>query len=621
MKVFIFEFYGIIQDLGGGNVQYGNIFQKFKFVWNIFGTEVRRTVLRFVHHHVIRRHLEHAGWKCYGQRNGRQSASAVCRELHLALVDIVQLSALHDIEMIHDLGAYAARCKRTQRHFVLALILILALSSHFGMRTSVMAVGKHTGDSTSFRDPISKLVTSRSQHVMPQIASLHDSDHHKCSSGAGLGNRIMKILIPPLLMLLFSVSSCDASALNPQPIAIKGPFFQGWLMRTIDHVNLRSFILIIGSFSSKGSKIYDEHYIFCGVEIEDEGTFQFEEFPKSNTVTVDGSSPTKPSPFSFIKPQPLKDTNITWSARGLGSFNFNDEECSADFKIAGAHIQFSSKNRLPWSKSNMHTAGPEGFLGYTSLLPCHYFVHSVGSECEYMLKLPNRNSTATEEVNLFESSVTNDGNIENERIIPSDAINQINTTDYAGTGFTHIEGNHGTFFPSGWVWSQAITADNYASFSLTAGKFEIGVFAPVTFILFVRIGDLTKIFRTTGLDDFTYILDGVVRCVVLRAFSQSRKDMVSLTVMPKSSVTGAAFGPPLFIPTAQGFMNTPGCIETYTATADLVYSTFNGKTYKYEEENRISFPLTALEFGGNFQGTVLRSKKLFRNDESFAHQN
>ena len=77
MKVFIFEFYGIIQDLGGGNVQYGNIFQKFKFVWNIFGTEVRRTVLRFVHHHVIRRHLEHAGWKCYGQRNGRQCIGSV----------------------------------------------------------------------------------------------------------------------------------------------------------------------------------------------------------------------------------------------------------------------------------------------------------------------------------------------------------------------------------------------------------------------------------------------------------------------------------------------------------------------------------------------------------------
>jgi hypothetical protein len=35
-----------------------------------------------------------------------------------------------------------------------------------------------------------------------------------------------------------------------------------------------------------------------------------------------------------------------------------------------------------------------------------------------------------------------------------------------GRGLAHIEGNHGTFFPEGWVWSQAVSEDNTASLGL-----------------------------------------------------------------------------------------------------------------------------------------------------------
>eukprot|EP00596_Hydrurales_sp_CCMP1899_P001734 CAMPEP_0119054648 /NCGR_PEP_ID=MMETSP1177-20130426/75217_1 /TAXON_ID=2985 /ORGANISM="Ochromonas sp, Strain CCMP1899" /LENGTH=97 /DNA_ID=CAMNT_0007034965 /DNA_START=1035 /DNA_END=1325 /DNA_ORIENTATION=- len=93
------------------------------------------------------------------------------------------------------------------------------------------------------------------------------------------------------------------------------------------------------------------------------------------------------------------------------------------------------------------------------------------------------------------------------------------TTEYTGKGYTHIEGNHGSFFPSGWVWSQAILEDNKASFGLTAGKFEIGAIEPMTFILFVRKGDKRTIFRTTGLDDIRYTVDGIVGFVNITAYS------------------------------------------------------------------------------------------------------
>ena len=51
-----------------------------------------------------------------------------------------------------------------------------------------------------------------------------------------------------LLLFIFSTSTCDvanASPLNKQLISVRGPFFQGWLLRMIDHSKLTSFIFII----------------------------------------------------------------------------------------------------------------------------------------------------------------------------------------------------------------------------------------------------------------------------------------------------------------------------------------------------------------------------------------
>ena len=108
-------------------------------------------------------------------------------------------------------------------------------------------------------------------------------------------------------------------------------------------------------------------------------------------------------------------------------------------------------------------SGPEGWLGYTSLLPCHYFVHSVGSVCEYRVDVGKE-------------------------------------TTLKGTGFAHVEGNHGTVFPEGWVWSQGVNRFNNVSMSLVLGKFSIGGLNPLSVVLFVRTGHLTRVFRSTDLD-------------------------------------------------------------------------------------------------------------------------
>jgi hypothetical protein len=406
--------------------------------------------------------------------------------------------------------------------------------------------------------------------------------------------KILKAVISPILLVLFSVSKCEASALNPQNIAITGPFFQGWLTRTIDHINLRSFIVIIGSFSSKGSKNYDEHYIFCGIETEDQGTLQYEAFPSPESVVITGSPPNTPFPIPNMKSPLYQNLNITWSANGIGKFNFSEEECSADFKLGGAHIKFSSKNRIPWSESHTHSAGPEGWLAYLPrfLLPCHYFVHSVGSESTYSLKLPSWDKDMTcKNVDNYQE---NDNNLNNTM-----------TTEYIGKGYTHIEGNYGSFFPNGWVWSQAIFPDKKASFVLTAGKVEIGFIEPLTFILFVRKGDKRTIFRTAALSNIRYDLNGIIGFVNITAYSLCGMDRVNLIITPKTSIAGGSFGSPLYIPTATGFTNRPGCIETYTAVTNIVSSKYDYQTKSYVESDRIEFPSTALEFGGSFQGIKL----------------
>ena len=396
---------------------------------------------------------------------------------------------------------------------------------------------------------------------------------------------ISKITIPPLLFLFFAVTSCEASPLNAQPIALFGPFFQGWLVRTVDHTCRRSFILIVGSFSKRGSRIFDEHYVFCGVETAD-GVQHFETFPEPSSVTITSTSrslpfPTEISPFA----QP---TNITWSAKDVGSFCFNENECKADFKLNGARIQFNSKQRIPWSKRNIHSEGPEGILGYIPyLLPCHYFVHSVGSSCEYTLDLPcDTNKQSSHGIRTLLS----------------------NTQQLSGHGYSHIEGNHGTCFPTGWIWAQAISKDNQASFSLTGGKFEIGFLSPLNFILFVRIGEKKPyVFRTTDLDSMEYDLDGHTGVVKITAQSLSKSSQVEITIQPFHTFE-KSFGKHIFIPTPKGFSNTPGCRETYSATANVVCSEWDHTLNQYVMTESISFPLTALEFGGAFQGIRQLSK-------------
>lgn len=389
-------------------------------------------------------------------------------------------------------------------------------------------------------------------------------------------------LLSGIAIFFLFVKSSSASPMNPHYINLNGPFFQGWLVRTVDTKHECSFITIIGSFSKPNSKDYSEHYLFCACHSK-QGSFQIHKFPPIETVTINGS-PSSNHKFLYSA-APYKPADTLWKADGIGSFKLTDEECIIDFKLDGYEISSRSINRKSFkpytadSKTNegfrnIRYDSPEGWLALTSALPCHYHIHSTGSICtSYRIKSPS-------------ILISNNS--------PSSA-------------FSHIEGNHGTYFPEGWVWCQAIANDNKASLSFVGGKFVISMIKPLTFTIYFRSQNYgTHVFRTTDLDKMEYLIDGRQGRVKITTTSLSGAYKLDIDVDAGSL---DKFGEAVYIPTREGFTNTPGCRETYTANANIKLFQFDKLKQEYHMLEELNIPQTALEFGALFQKALYREGK------------
>lgn len=212
-----------------------------------------------------------------------------------------------------------------------------------------------------------------------------------------------------LLMLSHDINKSSRSPLNKQQIVISTPFFQGWLLRTTDNTSNLSFIFIIGSFSNKKCKTYNQHYVYLGINTGSSSggvTKEYHYFPNATDVCITGNTHS----------DTYNDCSMTWSNKKNIYFNINEDTCNGFIYNNDIHLSFNCSNRLSWliHDNNTNTvAGPEGWLGYTSLLPCHYHIYSTGSACDYKLTNYHTNSSIS------------------------------------SNGYSHIEGNHGVFFPTG----------------------------------------------------------------------------------------------------------------------------------------------------------------------------
>jgi len=385
--------------------------------------------------------------------------------------------------------------------------------------------------------------------------------------------------VSPLILLALSTSKVEISPLNKQSIHVSGPFFQGWLLRVIDHDQSLSAISIVGSFSARTQPQYTEHYIFCAID--------------SPSMTEHAEMFINPSDVSVGKASDgYKALDIKWESKEA-HFTFNDTHCTGHFNFPGKFsIKFNATDRIQWAprKSRFSFGGPEGWLGLTSsLMPCHYFVHSVGSRCSYLIQRAKQARPRT--IPLISSLLRSSSQREQS---PVQTI--------SGRGFAHIEGNHGTAFPEGWIWSQGIAVNNTASYSLALGKFAIAGMTPTNCVLYLRrkSGE-TVVVRTTDLDQVNYTTNAADGSITVHATSILKRFKVQLTIQSQG-IAAAAFGVKVQIPTVEGFTQDPGCKETYTALATIKYTDTSAQNLAVEE---YSFPLSALEYGGSFLQKLL----------------
>ena len=114
---------------------------------------------------------------------------------------------------------------------------------------------------------------------------------------------------------------------------------------------------------------------------------------------------------------------VSWWSDEHGGMVVEGDRALLDVRVAGLRLAANvSAPRVPWDAARPDTAGPEGWLARTGLLPCHYFVHSFGSPARYRL--------------LRRGALVAGG----------------------GAATAHAERNYGDTFPTGWVWAQASAA-------------------------------------------------------------------------------------------------------------------------------------------------------------------
>ena len=361
-------------------------------------------------------------------------------------------------------------------------------------------------------------------------------------------------------------------------------FFQGYYLRVVDHEQGRSIAVVIGSYKPRrwwwslrraaaavagrggqgapSARAFEEHYVCVMI---DEETYHLFIDGADAAYEFGGSGPERERP------------NFDWTTRENGQLAVRGDSGSLSLTLPEVALRIDFTDRVPYAASDPDRGGPEGWLSRSALLPCRYFVYSLASRASYSLEYrepgPRRGGDAP----------------------------------VSGTGRAHVEANHGSNFPSGWVWVQACGNDGATQLSLVGGNFVIGGVAIFSWILAFRSPAANWTFRTTDGDRFgdcvfsrqEGALELSARARNLRGRAAGRRELrLRVQADPDES-----FGDPIYTPSASGWTNSPGCQEAHGAEAvvTLVLPADDAGGETREEVFRLD--LAALEFGGDFLAT------------------
>lgn len=377
--------------------------------------------------------------------------------------------------------------------------------------------------------------------------------------------------------------------MEPQPLSSKArkQWFEGWFVRTIDQATGVSVAAIFGSLrlgmevrqDSRSSELFDEHILVLAWGDATGRQFSSSLLLPGGAVTLQGGELARGA-----RPR------VRWWSTEHGGIEVAGDVAWLDLRLAGglrlrANV---SAPRVLWDRARPDHGGPEGWLGPTGLLPCHYFVHTFASPTTYQL--------ARGSVRLL-----------------------------GGEGVSHIERNYGETFPTAWVWAQACTVDSAMCIVLTGGLFVVGPLVTRTHILALRgraAGGTRSVdwtFRSTDGDRFSVVRSPCDGRLQLNASSLNGRRAVSLLL----SAPARTFGSRLPVPTNGGFSDQPGCRESYHATATMLVREWTGSPLgrwdrsareprtavhaqgqaqaACQDEKEMLFPNAALEFGGAWQ--------------------
>ena len=152
--------------------------------------------------------------------------------------------------------------------------------------------------------------------------------------------------------------------------------------------------------------------------------------------------------------------------------------------------------------------------------------------------------------------------------------------------------NYGDFFPDAWTWVQGMSGDGATQLVLTGGAFTIAGVTTRQFILAYRSEGFQWDFRSINLDRISSVVNACQSNLRLTAKTLIGHKHLELKV----SAANNTFSDPLYFPTASGWSNNPGSVESYRAIAYVKLFDRRGELL----EETVIYQ-TALEFGGSYR--------------------
>lgn len=327
---------------------------------------------------------------------------------------------------------------------------------------------------------------------------------------------------------------------------LDSPRFEGWYMRVTDREGSRSIAVIGGSFmNSHGDEIpYRPMSGYLAVLVsEGDGakTIVYEAFPQETTYITNFEG-------RFGTKNLFEGTKFLWRANGYGSMSDAHVSVTIPNQV---NFELSIFNRLDWNKEK--NEGPEGVILYFPMVPIHWFVHSLGSDSNYDITYQT-----------------------------ADGLQKA-----SGVGYTHQEKNWGEAFPTAWIWSQGVGADNESQYALAGGKVDLKAVKFTSWLVGTRSKNYKWDYRhSMAGTTFTAYIDACEGSFKLIAKHGDRLTVIKATAPLKS------FGY-VSIPTEKGFQ-AHGGVESFSAQVTI--ENFQNNSLL----ERLSFKNAALEFGARY---------------------